>query len=320
MSTNLTIVNARSAVEKADLAVSQLVSNGGYLNPAQTNTFLRMLIDQPTLINQIRTVPMNSPQMQINKIGFGQRILKKAPVSGTALASGDRSAPTTDKVELTTKEVIAEVHIPYDVLEDNIERGNIEDTIMSLIAERAALDLEELLLLGDTDSLDDYLALLDGMLKQATSHVVDYSASPVAISRAVFKEGIHAMPNKYLRNRKKMSFFSSPATELEYADYLGDRLSTLGDKNVKSDWQGNSPFGIPLRDVALMPDNSFLFTHPKNLIMGVQRKISMETDRDIRARVLIVVLTMRLDVKYEEVDAVVKCIGLNPLGATTTTT
>lgn len=320
MPTNSTVVNARTAVEKADLAVSQLVANGGYLNPMQANTFIRMLIDQPTLLNLIRTVPMSAPQMQINKIGFGQRILKKAPTSGTALAAGDRSAPTTDKVELTTKEVIAEVHIPYDVLEDNIERGNIEDTIMSLIAERASLDLEELLLLGDTASGDAYLALLDGMLKQATSHVVDYTAAPVAISRDVFKEGIHAMPNKYMRNKKQMSFFASPSTELEYADYLGDRISTLGDKNVKSDWQGNSPFGIPLRDVALMPDSDYLLTHPKNLIMGVQRKISMETDRDIRARVLIVVLTMRLDVKYEEADAVVRCKGLNPLGLTTTTT
>jgi hypothetical protein len=46
----------------------------------------------------------------------------------------------------------------------------------------------------------------------------------------------------------------------------------------------------------------------------------IETDRDIRARVLIVVLTMRLDFKYEEEDASVKCLGLNPNADFTTTT
>ena len=45
----------------------------------------------------------------------------------------------------------------------------------------------------------------------------------------------------------------------------------------------------------------------------------IETDRDIRARVLIVVLTLRIDIKYEEEDAVVKCLGLN-VGAVSTTT
>ena len=46
----------------------------------------------------------------------------------------------------------------------------------------------------------------------------------------------------------------------------------------------------------------------------------IETDRDIRARVLIVVVTLRIDIKFEEEDSVVKCIGLNPNDLTTTTT
>ncbi len=134
---------------------------------------------------------MSSPQRQINKISFATRILKPA-VSNTPLSVGDRSSPTTEQVLLTTKEVIAEVRLPYDVIEDNIERGNIgqmtdtngtptsggiRDTIMTLIAERAALDLEELALLGDTGSGDPYLALLDGWLIQSTSNVVDLASA-----------------------------------------------------------------------------------------------------------------------------------------------
>jgi hypothetical protein len=46
----------------------------------------------------------------------------------------------------------------------------------------------------------------------------------------------------------------------------------------------------------------------------------IETDRDIRARVMIIVLTMRLDLKLEEEDAVVKAVGLSPNDDSPTTT
>ena len=307
----------RSIVEKADLAVSDLISDGGYLNPIQANTFIRMLIEQPTLLKQIRTVPMSGPRMEINKIGFSERILRKAPVSGTALAPNLRSKPTTDKVELITSEVIAEVHIPYDVLEDNIERGTLESTIMSLIAERAALDLEELLLLGDTVSGDEYLALKEGVLEQCISHVVDYRAAPHLVNKALFKAGIKAMPNKYLRNRAAMRFYVSPHAEIEYADSLATRETPLGDQKVVK-WTPNYAFGVPVEPAALMPNDKGIFTYPKNIIWGVQRQIMIETDRDIRARVLIVVLTLRIDIKFEEEDAAVKILGINTVDESTT--
>jgi hypothetical protein len=307
---------------KADLAVSDLISTGGYLNPMQANTFIRMLIDQPTLLNEIRVVPMNAPVMEINKIGFTSRILRVAPASGTALDAADRSKPVTDKITLTTKEIIAEVHIPYDVLEDNIERGRLEDTIMALIAERASLDLEELLLLGDTTSADAYLALVDGVLAQATSHVVDYSASMPQITKTVFKAGIKAMPNKYLRNRPALRFYTSPDAHVEYIDSLANRETSLGDTRITDRRfypAQEVAYGVPVVPAALMPDENYLFTWPKNLIMGIQRQIMIESDRDIRARVLIVVLTLRVDMLFEEEDSVVKCLGLNPNDLTTTT-
>jgi len=309
----------RSIVDKADLAVSQLQSNGGYLNPIQSSTFIRMLIDQPTILADVRTVPMNAPTMEINKIGFATRILQKAPASGTALASSKRSAPTTDKVELTTQEVIAEVHIPYDVLEDNIERGALEDTILALISERAALDIEEWALLGDNSSGDEFLAMIDGILVQAGSHVVDYTATQPQVSKAVFKAGIKLMPNKYMRNRAAMKFYVSPNAQVEWLDSIANRETVLGDNKVVT-FVPTPAYGIPVDAAALMPDDSYILTYPKNIIFGIQRQIMIETDRDIRARVLIVVLTMRIDVKFEEEDAVVKCIGLAPNGTTTTTT
>jgi hypothetical protein len=211
------------------------------------------------------------------------------------------------------------VHIPYDVLEDNIERGSLESTIMSMISERASLDLEELIILGDSGSADAYLALADGCLEQATSHVVDYSASPVAPTKAVFKEALKAMPNPYLRLKSAMRHYVSPHCEIEYADSLANRETPFGDAKITG-WTPNYAYGVPVKSAALMPNDKALFTFPKNFILGIQRQIMIETDRDIRTRVLIVVLTMRIDIKFEEEDAVVKTLGINTSLTTTTQT
>ena len=305
----------RTITQKTDLAVSDLISDGGYLNPIQANTFIRMLQDQPTILNQVRTVPMNAPTMEINKIGFASRILHGAPASGSVPGAAYRSQPETEKVTLLTKEVIAIVYLTYDVLEDNIERGTLESTVMALIASRTARDLEDLIINGDTSissGVNDFLCIADGILVQADKHVVDFSDSTdQTITRNVFKSGMKKMPNKYMRYRNQMRFFVSPDVEIEYADLLADRETPLGD-NQGISWNPRPAFGIPVASAALMPDDQYIMCDPKNIIWGVQRQIMIETAKDIEARVYKIVLTMRVDLKLEEDDAVVKCVGLSP--------
>lgn len=299
----------RELVEKAMITVSDLVSNGGYLNPEQSNRFLRDVRNSPTLLNDVRFVPMNAPKRVIENIGFGSRILKVAPASGTALGSGDRSAPTTGKITLTTDEVIAEVNIPYDVLEDNIERGNLEDTIMSMIAERVSLDLEELLVLGDTESDDSYLALFDGALQMATSHTVSIAGEGSDIGKNVFKQAILEMPTKYLRNRPSMRFYLSPDNETEYRDITADRQTGYGDSTL----QGHRPimvYGINSIPAVHVPDTKMILVDPTNLIFGVQRDIMIETDRIIRERVIVIVVTLRVAIGVETEDALVVVTGI----------
>jgi hypothetical protein len=307
-------------VKKADWAVADL-SSGGLLNAEQSNSFIRKLLIQPTILRQARSVTMASPQRNINKIQFASRILKPG-VSGTALGVGDRSKPVTEQVQLSTKEVIAEIRLPYDVIEDNVERGNIgamtdtngtptsggiRDTIMTLIAERAALDLEELALLGDTASGDAYLALVDGYLKQATSNTVDNASG--GIGKSMFKAGLQSMPDQYLRNLAALRHWVSVDNEIEYRDSLSNRETGLGDSVI----QGTTPvfgFGVPVEMASLMPVAQGLLTNPLNLIFGIQRNIHIETDKDISARTYIIVLTARVDFKLEEEEAVVKYINV----------
>ena len=314
-------LSAKTIVEKADMAVQDLIDDGGYLNPMQANTFIRMLVDQPTILNEMRVVPMNAPTMEINKIGFSSRILRAAPASGTALSNTGyqtRAQATTDKVELLTKEIIAEVWLPYDVLEDNIERGTLESTIMSMITERASIDLEELILLGFTSATDPYLGLMNGLLVSANDHLVNYTSPPSDIDVDIFKRGLQAMPTKYLRNRSQMKFYVSHYLESEFAAQMSFRETALGDVRITNDYASMlKAFGVPVTPCAMMPDANYIFTLPQNLILGIQRKIQIETDRFIRERAHIIVLTMRLAFAIEETDAVVKATGLTATGTTT---
>lgn len=304
-------------IKKADLVLGDIASAGA-LTPEQSDTFIRKLIAAPTIIRSARNVVMRNPEMNINKIGFGARILKPA-VENTSLIAGDRSKPTTSQVQLSTKEVIAEVRLPYAVIEDNIERGNVNfggagtqdapanggivDTVLALIAERAALDLEELALLGDTASADAYLALIDGFLVQATSNVVDHLGAN--ISRGMFKNGLIAMPDQYLRDKTALRHFVSVDQELEYADTLAGRETAMGDAKYQQA-APNYAAGVQVVPASLMPNANGLTTNPLNMIFGIHRGISFEVDKDITKRQFIIVVTARVDFKFEEEEAVVK--------------
>jgi hypothetical protein len=55
-----------------------------------------------------------------------------------------------------------------------------------------------------------------------------------------------------------------------------------------------------------MPADEGLFTNPNNMIWGIQRQMSVEVDKIITERVFVIVMTLRIDFKYEEEEAVVR--------------
>ena len=313
-------------IRKADLVISDLTANGGYLNPEQSNAFIRKLLVAPTMLAQVRRVTMSAPIRKINKISFASRILNAGSGGSgaypTALTCGQRAAATTEQIQLQTHEVIAEIHLPYDVIEDNIEGGNVgtfneggnppmaggfRDTIVTLIAERVAIDLEEQALNGDTNSSDPYLAQTNGYLKLIQSNVVD--AGNQQINRTILKNAMKTLPSQYRRNRAALAHFVSTEQEIEYRDTLANRETSLGDSQLQS----TAPVyaaGAPVVGVPLMPGSSGILTNPLNLIFGVQRDIMMETDKIITQRVYVIVVTARVAVQIEEELAAVELINL----------
>lgn len=310
----------KSLLQRADIAIADLASNGGLLDATQSKQFIDMVLEQPTILAQVRTIRMPAPEAKVNRIGFASRILRAARQAGSANDDGsndryvleaDRSKPTTSQIRLNTEEVIAEVRLPYELFEDNIEGESLESHVMRLIAERAAIDLEELALAGDTGSGDAYLALQDGYLKRLVSNVADNASA--GISPTMFKNAMLGMPQKYMRNLNAMKHFVSVANTIKYRDEVGKRATGYGDSMLTT----QAPiyaYGVAVESAPMLAavgaGNQGMFTYPKNLLFGIQRDIRVETDRDIRSREFIIVLTARIALQIEDVDAGVKIINI----------
>lgn len=302
-------IDNRTLLEKADLALSDLVS-GGELVPAQAKKFIRLLIAESVIMGMAAVRPMKSKKQLVEKIRFGSRILR-AGTEATPLPLADRSKPDLSKVELDAKLFKAQVDLTDEVLEDNIEQGSLRQTCMELMGEAIARDADEVLVQGDTTSGETFLAQFDGMLKSATSNQVD--GGTAAIATSMLKGAIKAMPKEFIRNKKKLRFLTSVDAEVDLRDTYSDRETVAGDKWL-TDEAPVMYSGIPLLDVPLFPENlgagsnetNIILTDPKNLMVGIWRRIRMETDRDIEAGVLKIVATMRMDFKYVEETAVAK--------------
>ena len=304
----------RTILEKADLALADLTAGGGILKPAQAQKFMRLLIKESVLMKLATVIPMASPKQQISKIKFGSRILRPGQ-EATALALADRAKPDLSSVELDAQLFKAEVRLSDEVLEDSIERGELRQTIMEMMAEAISRDMEEVLINGDTVSADPFLAVMDGVLKQATSNVVDAAGAP--ISKTLLQSMLKTLPSEHLRDKKAMRFMTSVDADLDYRNTLADRATVAGDRLLESD----TPVlhgGVPVQPVPLFPENLgvgndqtvIVLCNPKNIHVGIWRQIRLESDRDISEGTLKIVATLRFDVKYAEEPGVAKAINV----------
>lgn len=307
------LLDNRTILEKADLALSDLLT-AGELVPAQAQKFIRLLILESTLLPMATVRPMSSPTVKVDKIRFGSRVLR-AGAEATALAAADRVKPDTSEVELNAKLFKAQTNLNDEVLEDNIEQGSLRQTIMELLGEAVSRDMEEVTVQGDTTSSDTFLAQFDGVLTSVTSNLV----GPVngALTSTTLKSMLKGMPHEFIRNKKKLRFLTSIDAETDYRDTLAARATVAGDKFLQED----TPIlynGVPMIDVPLFPENlgagtnetNVVLTDPKNFMVGIWRKIRMETDKDIEAGVLKVVISMRFDFIYVHEPATVKATGV----------
>lgn len=302
--------NNLTLARKADLLTANLVADGGYLPPVSAARMLRIAIDASPLLSAARVVMLRSTVQQIPKIQMAGRMLRPGS-EGTPVASNDRYKPTTDQVELQTSLIRGEVDLTDEDLEDNVEGESLRNTVIELMGERAATDIEELLVNGDDTSTDSYLALFDGYLAAATTNLVD--AGGDTLNKTVLRDAFKAMPTPFRRNKNHLRFFTSSNAQVDYMDTIANRMTPMGDRALDSN-EMPTWGSIPVVDVPLFPEDlgvgnnmtNMLLCDPNNMIVGWWRRMKIVTEAMPRAGLIAVLVNMRVTAKYEHEPAVVR--------------
>jgi hypothetical protein len=330
-------------LSKADEVTTGVVGNdsGGLMKPAQSNRFLDFVIDQSVLMQNARVVRMRTPQMEIDKVSVGTRLLSKAT---EATDSGANAAVTFSKVSLSTVKLRLDWALSTESLEDNIEGASLEDHIAQVMARQTANDLDDLFINGNTSSNNGLLKALDGFVKLAKTNgrVVDEAGNQV--SRATYDRILRNMPTKYLQRRNELRFFSGSGNVQDTIYSLGNPNSataatagapspgsTTGDVAfLQGAMRGNggpgstgiSPFGIPLIEVPLMPETvtgdysgatgshgHVELTFPNNRVIGIHRDITVYRQFKPKTDTIEYTQYMRVASNIENADSYV--IGKN---------
>ena len=319
---NESLMNKRRyPLTKDDIISGDLVNNG-QLSPEQSGQFIWDALVGTTLVNESRVELMTGPTKEINLMGFNGRILRGGAIDVSDPAN--RSKPVPRKRELVTKKYIGSVHLPYEVVEDGVGGGPINfggtgsllglpstgfsDGVVKQIAAQVGTELQEAFLLSDTDTVDttSFINQQDGILKLCDQHLVDQLGA--GIDADMFAAGLIALPEQYERWENQMKHYISRTNDIKYRQSIGAKETADSDAR-ESEAPGRKMIyghGTPVQKVAYMPNSTGLLAHPKNFILGIQRKVSLETTRDPEAQEFIIVVSLRVAFQVEEPNAVVK--------------
>lgn len=278
------------------------------LSIEQVRQFIELMQAEQVMLGDVRTVTSAASKWQESIIDFSSRIARGG-IEGVRLddttPGQERAKPDTGIVEISTVLLRAEIPVSDEVFEDNVAGSGLVQVLERTIADRFGYDIEELLVNGDTGSLDTYLGLLDGWLLQAKDdgNAVDGSSYGQDYQE-IFRVMLNRLPDRFKRGLEtSYRYYIPKRTEEKYRDILASRGTALGDimltgKNELR-YQGILIKGVPSFAIASgAPDtSSILLTASQNLYAGFHRHMKFETWRDPREGATSFIVTARVDAK-----------------------
>lgn len=303
---------------KGDLSTAYLEGGDagrGLLPPAVSREFITATALQSDFLQDTNVQVMYNPEQYIDVAGFGGRVSYK-DVPGVATTSDQRSALTISREPLHAIWFRAAAQIDYHVENENIQRMGIGAFVQQELTRQAALDQDETMIIGDTDSLEDGIDAFDGIIKQAVARTIDYSLNPQDVSDDVFYAIFQSMPKRGRRDKKNMRFYCSDSVEAAYAKWLRDNRSI----STASYYEGEDPGnrikfdGVPVKPINMWPDTHIMFVNRLNVCPGIFIKMFLEQKHDPDPGTDMYFLRYASDIKFAEPELVVAWSGLK-LGA-----
>lgn len=268
MSTEATPQDALKQITTGDLGT------GGTLPREMFDEFFREVQDRVELLNRVRTIPVGRDKTRIPKIGVGERLRQGQAENTTQTESG----VSTDYVDIDCQKGSVYWTLTRETVEENPEREQLADTIMSMMSRQWGVDSEDLGVNGD-EAGSGWVTQNDGWLTIATargmptySHT-DGSGNSLPVRSDLFHNAIQTMEDKY--ERMDPIFVMSKSQVQSYAFHLTERESGLGDSVLFGD-SSLTPFDYDVVGISTMPDTQALFTPAQNLIYALRYNVRMD--------------------------------------------
>jgi len=285
--------------------------NDAVLQPEKFASFVHTVQDKSVVLDGTRFIEMDAQQTDIDRVGFADRILRPGRPNaehGTP-SSGDFAQPEFHTNKLIAQELMAVTSLRDAALRRNIERGGFEDTLVDLFAQAAARDLEEYALLAGTGDPDHWDGTTDGWLVKAGNEVFDQD---FGAPETLFDNMIQALPKKFVTAWTDWVILAPWDVVNGYLDVLRDRGTTRADEFQE---QGiGIPGGLRYKGVQVIyapalerveGGSRALLSHPDNMVWGVFHEVTVEAEREAKARRTDFVLTIEADAHYEDENGAV---------------
>jgi hypothetical protein len=292
---------------------------GGILNTEQANRFIEYIFEQQVLARDGRRVTMRANSMDLDKLNVGARVVRAANQADDSFTN---AGVEFTKVTLSTTKLRLDWEVATEALEDNIEGGALEDTLVRAMTRAFANDIEDLAINGNTadvSSASTFLRIFDGFVKKETAADAGNDAGAYNTGSALTVQDLQdivlAMPRKYRASRAQMKFYAGSELISDLLNNLAQAGSFNSERIVERIVDGSVPqivgaplqyrvLGLPLLEVPLYPSNYVSLTFPENRIWGFQRDVTVHREFKPKKDTVEYTVFLRFGVQVEETDAV----------------
>lgn len=276
--------------------------------------FVDTIEEQSVILGMARRQDMTNPREDIDRIELNGVVLQPKRDTLNPATDGSEIATHTNKLE--AKEFDAVLSISDTTLKKNIERGTLENTVVSLFGSAAGRNFAQLAVFGDTGLASQSTAqeklykATDGWIKKAANTV--NLVSEVKATDAL-KKVYKAFPKKYLSIKDKLVFFVDSDLEESLREEYSERQTALGDLTLTANdelkYKGIRVVYEPALEHYIEKTTGtgrvVILTVPNNLVWGIFKETKIETEREAKAHRTDFILTIDGDVHYEDENAVV---------------
>jgi len=305
-------------------------NGSGLLGPEQVDRFIDYMWDATVLADQVRTIRMRATEQEIEKIGVGKRLIRRAV---EAVDTGENQGVFFSKISLRTEKIRLDWELSTETLEDNLEGEALEDHIARLMATQAGNDLEDVAINGDTTSTDPALRIMDGWRKRALAGATIVDHEGFGLDRSVSNKAIRAVPREFMQRRGELKFFVGSNLIQDYLYNLtrdvnaGTYANTSGRvvPEGPAGFNMGTMFGVPYQEVPMFLENldgdytadaeagtdparehgEVWLTFPKNLLWGVKREIKVVREYKAKKDTIEYTMFCRVGTAVENLDAFV---------------